>query len=110
MQRFEATFIKNSCFVLHLYSSDLTDHVHMYAPSLNILRILAESQGSLSVLDTGVTFITLLTHEVFSISEFFVYFTLPEGHCLYNYSLLMYFTILGSELITKFCEHDLIVR
>ena len=32
------------------------------------------------------------------------------GHCMYNYSLLMYFPILGAELITASCKHDLIVK
>ena len=69
MQRFEVTVKTKSCFVSHLCSSDETKHVHMYTRQLILLRILAAPQGSLSFPDTGVTLITYLTHEVFSISE-----------------------------------------
>ena len=96
MQRFEVT-VKNACFVFHLYSSDLTEHLHMQTPSLNLLRTLAETQGYIYIPDTGITFITLLTHEVFSISDIFVSFTLLGGHCLYNSCFLMYFPILEEQ-------------
>ena len=98
----------NSCFVQQLYSSDLTLHAHMNTPSLNILRIQAAPQGYLSIPDTGVTFITFLTHQVFSISGIFVSFTFIWGHYLYNSCLLLYFPILGAELITASFKHDLI--
>ena len=68
----------------------------MYTPSLNILGILDAPQGSLYILGTGVTFITLLTHEVFYISVIFVSFTLLGGHCLYHSILFIYFLILGA--------------
>ena len=54
----------------------------MYTPLLTLLRILAALQYSLVILDTGVAFITLLTHEVFFISVTFVSITLTGGHCL----------------------------
>ena len=82
----------------------------MYTLSLNLLRIMAAPQSSLSIPDTGFNLITFLTHEVFSISEMFVSFTILGGHCLYNSSLLMYFPILGSELITASCKNYLIVK
>ena len=88
----------------------MTEYVHMYTPSLTLLKILAATQGALSILDTGVTLITLLTHEVFSISDIFVSFTLIGGHCLYNSSLFMYFPVLGADLITEYCKSDLIIK
>ena len=100
----------NACFVLHLYSSNMTEHVHMYTPSSSLLKILDAYQGYISIPDTGVTFITLLTHEVFSISLIFVSFNLIVGKCLYNSSLLMYFPILGAELITESFKNHLIVK
>ena len=74
----------------------------MYTPSLTLIIIMDATQGYLSILDTGVTFITLLRNEVFSISEIFLSFTLLGGHYLYNSSLFMYFPILGAELITAY--------
>ena len=91
-----------------MYSSYFTLHVHMNTLSLTTLRIQAAPQGYLSITDTGFTLITFLTHEVFSISEICVSFTILGGHCLYNSSLLMYFPILGSELITASCKNYLI--
>ena len=88
----------------------MTEHVHMYTTSLTLLRIMATPQGSLSIPDTGVTLKSFLTHEVFSISDIFVSFTLLGGNCMYNYSLFMYFPILRAELITESCKHDLIVK
>ena len=66
----------------------------MNTPSLNILRIKAATQGSLSIPNNGVTFITFLTHGVFYISDIFVSFTFLGGHCLYNSYLSVYFPIL----------------
>ena len=82
----------------------------MYTLSLTFLRIKAAPQGSISITNNGVTFITFLTHEVFSILNIFVSFTLLGGHCLYNSCLLIYFTILGAELITEYCKRDLIEK
>ena len=82
MQIFEMNVIKNTCFVQKLYSSDLTLYVHMNTPSLTILRIQATPQGSLSISNTGATLITFLTHQVFSISNILVSFTLLGGNCL----------------------------
>ena len=90
MQMFEVT-VKNACFVLHLHSSDLTENVHMYTPSLTLPRMLATPQGYLSITDTGFTRITFLTLEVFSISKFFIFHssmrTLPvQFQCVYVFS------------------------
>ena len=41
------------------------------------------------------------------ISVIFVSFTLLGGHCLYNSCLLMYYPILGVDLITESCKRDL---
>ena len=46
----------------------MTEHVNMYTPALKLLRILTAPQDYISILVTGFTFITLLTHEIFSIS------------------------------------------
>ena len=95
MQRFEVTFINKYMFFQHSYSSDLSLHINMYTPLLNFLIIKAVPQGSIYISDTGVTLITFLTHEVFSITDIFISFTLLGGNCLYNSSLLMYFIIIG---------------
>ena len=71
-----------ACFVLQIYSSDLTEYVHMHTPSLNLLITLAAPKYSISILITGVTFLILLTQEVFSISFIFVSFTPLGDHCL----------------------------
>ena len=68
---------------------------------------MAGPQGTLSIPDTTVTSITFLTHEVFSISDIFESFTLLGGQCLYNYCLSIIFSILGEELMTASCKHDL---
>ena len=80
----------------------------MYTTSLTFLRIKADPQGYLCIPDTVVTLINFLTHEVFSISDIFVSFTLLGRHCMYNSSFLVYFKILGVELITASCKHELI--
>ena len=80
----------------------------MDTPSLTFLVIQASPQDYLSIPNTGVTFITFLTHEVFSISDIFLSFTLLCGHCLWNSCLSIYFSILGAWLITASCKHDLI--
>ena len=82
----------------------------MYSPKWTPLRILAVPQGYLCIPVTGVTLITLLTDEVFSISENFISFTLLVGHCLLKNSLLMYFPIVGAELIKVFSKRNLIVK
>ena len=110
MQRFGLTLINKYMLPQHLFSSDLTLHVHMYIPKLNFLRIQAAPQVYLSIPDTVVTLIIFLTHEVFSISYFFVSFTLLGGHCLYNLSLMIYFPILGEELIIASCKYDFIYK
>ena len=110
MQSFKMTVINKCIFFQQLYSSYLTLHVHINTPSLNILRIKATPKGSISIPDTIVTFLTFLTHELFSISDMFVSFTFLGGHCLYISCLLIYYPILGSELITASCKHDLIEK
>ena len=80
----------------------------MNTPSLTILRIQAAPQDYLSIPDTGVIFISFLTHEVLYISDIFVSFNFLGGHCLYNYCLSIYFPFLGSELITSSCKYELI--
>ena len=89
----------NACFVLNFYSSDMTEHVHMYNQYFTLLRILATTQCSLSIPDTGFTLITFIKYEVF---------TLLVERWMHNSSLFMYFPILGAELITASCKHDLI--
>ena len=66
-----------------------------------LLIILAEPQGTISIPDTGVTSITFLTHEVFSISDIFESLTFLGGHCMYNSCWSIYFPIMGSESITE---------
>ena len=106
MKWFEVTVVKNAYFVLHIYSSDITEHVHMYTPSLTIIQILAAPQVIIYMSNNGVTFITLFTYKVFSISVNFLSFTLLGRNCLYN-SFFMYFPILRGELIKGCCKHDL---
>ena len=80
----------------------------MKTPSLTLLRILAAPQGTLSIQDTVVTYITFLTHEIFSISDIFESLTFIGWNCLYNSCLSRYFPILGSELMTVSCKHYII--
>ena len=79
----------------------------MYTPSLTLIGILVAPHGCLSMLNNVVKFITFTTHKEFYISFIFVSFTLIGGHLFYNLSLFVYFPILGEELITVSCQHDL---
>ena len=91
MQMFELTFINKCMFLLQLYSSDLTKHEHMYTSPLTLFMMLLVPHRFLSMLNTGVTLITVLTHNKFSISLMFVSFTLIGGHLLYNSSMFIFF-------------------
>ena len=110
VQRFVMAVIKNAWFFQHLYSTYCKLHAHMFTPSFTVLRIMAASQATRSIPDTGVTFITFFTHEEFSISDICEFFTLLGGHCLYNSSLLTNFPIIGAELMTASCKRDLIFK
>ena len=79
----------------------------MYTPSWMFLRIIQSTHLYLSRFNTGVTIIKIIPHEELSFSLTFLSFTLLNGHCIYNSCLFMYFPILGAELITASCEHDL---
>ena len=76
------TVVNKCMFFQQFYSSDLTLHVHMNTTSFTLIRIHAAPQGSISIPDTGVTFITFLTHEVFSISDIFLSLTFLGDNCL----------------------------
>ena len=95
MQRFEITVINKFmiCTAVVFIRFDITC---MKTSSFTVLIILAVPQGTISITYTIVTSITFLTHEIFSISDIFVSFTFLGGHCLYNYCLSIYFTIIGS--------------
>ena len=88
----------------------MTLHTHMYTPSFTVFRILAAPHFNFPLPDTGVTFITFLTHAESSISDICEFFTLLGGHCLYNSCLLINFPILGAELMTASYKHVLIFK
>ena len=82
----------------------------MYTPLFTVLVILAAPQGTSSIPNTGVIFITFITYAESSISDICELFTLLGGHYLYSFSLLINFPILGEELMTASCKHDLIFK
>ena len=107
MQRFEVTVIKNACFPTLLFI--IFDITYTYVHSIIDFSHNTGCSRGLSFYSIYCSHTrNIFTHELFSISNIFVYFTLLGGPCMYNSILLMYFPILGAYLITASCKNYLI--
>ena len=110
MQIFKVTVISRCIFCLKniFFRSDWTStYIHSIIKFLKKLQI---PQSYISIFNTGVTIITLITHEELSISFMFVSFTFPGGNCIYYLWLFMHFSISGEDFITSSCKHYLIFK
>ena len=87
-----------------------TENVYMHTPPSVFLRNMFATHVYLYILNTGVTVMKILKHEAFSIPLMCVSFNILYGNILYNSWLLIYFPILGEELIIASWKHDISLK
>ena len=103
VQRFVMTVI-NKCMLCQQVIFNIMKIIYTYVYSIShCSQNTGCTQATYSIPDTGVIFITFLTHAQSSISYICEFFTVLGGHCLYNSCLLIIFPILGAELMTASC-------